>query len=539
MQYEITDDAAIEFSRDFYEALAGGIAVDEALAEARKGVALAIPGTLEWGTPVLFMRTSDGILFDIPAAAAPPAVARDTPVAHETAEPTTNAPDQSLDPVPSGHVTAATRPADHGEADRFPTATTPPTAHVSAERPIDSANDRAVASPAPLAVPVPRETAGAPPSGTRGPAPQPAPTSASAGVPGWSSTATVASGGALAQPVPSQPARRGRLPTAAIFVAGGVVVFLVLVVIGMMASDRPDPSVPAFVPSASFATDTFSPGEAVVPARLPGTGIVFSNDGGELGDLLFLDAAGGGIRSILAAPTDDTWPSWSPDRSRVAFTRVTDGHGEIWTIGFDGSNETQITSGTDDWEPKWSPDGSRLAFWRVADGHDEIWVINADGTNATPITSGPDSDVSPNWSANGSFLVFSSTRTGDGGSYLHTYEVATGDIVRRTFPMSPSEPVMDSWPDWSSNGGGLVFSRALASSPDQRAMWQIDTGTWSASPFGGPAADDRFPAYAPDDQSVAFCRLQGGAYHLFSLDRQRLVDLTPNLRGNSCQPSWR
>src|SRR3954453_23928945 len=75
MQYEITDDAAIEFSRDFYEALAGGIAVDEALAEARKGVALAIPGTLEWGTTVLFMRAADGILFDIPATAAPPKAA--------------------------------------------------------------------------------------------------------------------------------------------------------------------------------------------------------------------------------------------------------------------------------------------------------------------------------------------------------------------------------------------------------------------------------------------------------------------------------
>ena len=51
MQNEITDDAAIEFSRDFDEAIASGIAVDEALAEARKGVALAIPGTPNGGRP--------------------------------------------------------------------------------------------------------------------------------------------------------------------------------------------------------------------------------------------------------------------------------------------------------------------------------------------------------------------------------------------------------------------------------------------------------------------------------------------------------
>src|SRR3712207_4283142 len=35
MQYEITDEAAIEFSRDFYEAVADGLPVDAAVAEAR------------------------------------------------------------------------------------------------------------------------------------------------------------------------------------------------------------------------------------------------------------------------------------------------------------------------------------------------------------------------------------------------------------------------------------------------------------------------------------------------------------------------
>jgi hypothetical protein len=69
MQYEITDNAAIEFSRSFYEALADGLPVDTAVAEARKGIAVAIADTLEWGTPVLFMRTPDGVLFQVSARA--------------------------------------------------------------------------------------------------------------------------------------------------------------------------------------------------------------------------------------------------------------------------------------------------------------------------------------------------------------------------------------------------------------------------------------------------------------------------------------
>lgn len=67
MQYEITDRAAIELSRVFYDALAEGLPVDAAVSEARKAISLAITNTVEWGTPVLYMRSPDGRLFDMVA----------------------------------------------------------------------------------------------------------------------------------------------------------------------------------------------------------------------------------------------------------------------------------------------------------------------------------------------------------------------------------------------------------------------------------------------------------------------------------------
>jgi len=73
MQYEITDRAAIEFSRDFYEALADSLPVDAAVTEAR--AAVSMDSMLEWGTPVLYMHSPDGRIFDIstPALRAHPA----------------------------------------------------------------------------------------------------------------------------------------------------------------------------------------------------------------------------------------------------------------------------------------------------------------------------------------------------------------------------------------------------------------------------------------------------------------------------------
>jgi len=64
MQYEITDRSAIEFSRSFYDAVADGLPIDAAVAEARTAVKMG--SALEWGTPVLYMRSEDGLIFNIP-----------------------------------------------------------------------------------------------------------------------------------------------------------------------------------------------------------------------------------------------------------------------------------------------------------------------------------------------------------------------------------------------------------------------------------------------------------------------------------------
>jgi hypothetical protein len=75
MQFPISDDAAITFARRFYALLARGEAVDTAVAEGRRAVRTSRPDTLEWGTPVLFMRAADGVIFRVSGAAAVAAAA--------------------------------------------------------------------------------------------------------------------------------------------------------------------------------------------------------------------------------------------------------------------------------------------------------------------------------------------------------------------------------------------------------------------------------------------------------------------------------
>jgi len=93
MQFEITDQAAIECSRTFYEMVADQLPVDVAVTQARQAIQLALPGTLEWGTPVLYLRSRDGYVFDLADTPA-------TPIVSELDRPGTG-------PTESGETTTA------------------------------------------------------------------------------------------------------------------------------------------------------------------------------------------------------------------------------------------------------------------------------------------------------------------------------------------------------------------------------------------------------------------------------------------------
>lgn len=62
MQYSISDQAALDFSSELYTTLADGYPIDAAMNEARRAV-YSNGNLLEWGTPVLFMRADDGMIF--------------------------------------------------------------------------------------------------------------------------------------------------------------------------------------------------------------------------------------------------------------------------------------------------------------------------------------------------------------------------------------------------------------------------------------------------------------------------------------------
>lgn len=78
MQFTISDTAAIAFAKGFYTAIAHGHTIDDATRSGRISI-LGAGGTLEWVTPVLYVRGDTTELFDVSKRSprpAPPAPAR-------------------------------------------------------------------------------------------------------------------------------------------------------------------------------------------------------------------------------------------------------------------------------------------------------------------------------------------------------------------------------------------------------------------------------------------------------------------------------
>jgi len=141
MQYPITDCAAVEFAHVFYEALADGLPVDTATTEARQAVSIAMPRSVEWGIPVLYMRSTDGVLFNFqssvlsPQASAPSVSQPVTP----NLQPSTH---NSLEPemilIPAGEFIMGSDPrgAEFAPADEQPRHTLSLPAYYLAKTPV-------------------------------------------------------------------------------------------------------------------------------------------------------------------------------------------------------------------------------------------------------------------------------------------------------------------------------------------------------------------------------------------------------------------
>jgi Tol biopolymer transport system component len=100
-------------------------------------------------------------------------------------------------------------------------------------------------------------------------------------------------------------------------------------------------------------------------------------------------------------PASDGEPDWSPDGTHIVFSsdRCCDGQDELFMMGADGSQPTQLTLMAADqvMSPAWSPDGTQIVFEAGSVVNHDIYVMTFGSPVVTDLTNNPGYDEYPSW----------------------------------------------------------------------------------------------------------------------------------------------
>jgi len=164
--------------------------------------------------------------------------------------------------------------------------------------------------------------------------------------------------------------------------------------------------------------------------------------------------------ATIAAPADQ----------RVFFTRVFPAPGELglFIANADGTDERPLLSPPDlDYNAAWSADGTWIAFTSERNGSADIYRVHPDGSGLERLTDNPAYDDQAAFSPDGKQLVFVTTRNGG------TADLWTLDLQTRRAKALTSGPGGDFRPAWSPDGRWIAFSSDRGSTmPMGHGRWE-------------------------------------------------------------------
>lgn len=255
--------------------------------------------------------------------------------------------------------------------------------------------------------------------------------------------------------------------------------------------------------------------------RLFGTELAFDVNEAEIER-----TTGGAFSAVIAGAR----PAWSPDGLRIAYAAPGARSGEIWIVDANGGNPRQVTDNfVDDDAPVWSPDGTRLAYVSEAAGSRDIYTIVLSTGAITQVTPSPGVDDEPDW--RGGVIVFQSDRSGN----MDIWSVKD-DLTEAPVQLT-DDPSVDEDPHWSFGGTYVLFTSNRTGNRDVYTM-NAD-GSGQANRTNHPASD-REGVLSPDGVKIAFISDRAGGERIWfiRLDGTRPVTWTSGV-GLARHPRWR
>jgi eukaryotic-like serine/threonine-protein kinase len=272
---------------------------------------------------------------------------------------------------------------------------------------------------------------------------------------------------------------------------------------------------PAFRNKVSLSQVTIDTGVDEYPTWSPdGSRIAFSRDVSGYRNLFIRNLENGQERQLTFEQADNTQPAWSPDGRQLLFVKANNEYrkldlsdlygynsfGDIWSLDLETMTQTRLIE--DAYNPAWSPDGRWIAFDASWAGPRRIWLVDERGRNPRQISSDISeavNHVAPKWSPDGSRIVF-----------MHmegtTRNIRVLDQQREEIILLTDDLFLNVNPAWSPDGDYIYFSSYRGGGMN---IWRASIGSDGSVPrefdqITTGAGQDLNISVSPDGQQLAF-----------------------------------
>ncbi|MBU1701266.1 MAG: DPP IV N-terminal domain-containing protein [Candidatus Eisenbacteria bacterium] len=270
-------------------------------------------------------------------------------------------------------------------------------------------------------------------------------------------------------------------------------------------------------PEGTVIQLTSDPADERDPAWSPdGSRIAFSRDSASVynSGLWIISPTGGAATKIVPATGIARSPSWSSGGDQIAFSR----NNTIRRVAATGGATVQLTtspssSQADTW-PAWSPILNEIIY-TTGDGawlNYQMYKVLGSGGDEMQISVGVDAAGEPSWDPDGSRIAFRGRAMVSGEWATNIYITAfSGGSARRL----TNGREMDRCPAWSPNGDKIAFSSFRSGNWD---IWIIPVVGGAPTQLTTHGADDLCPTWSPDGTQIAFQSDRGGNYDIWLTD---------------------
>lgn len=179
---------------------------------------------------------------------------------------------------------------------------------------------------------------------------------------------------------------------------------------------------------------------------------------------IYLLPSTGGTPRLMTQNLPSYWHGWAPDGKSFAYCGIRDQVFDIYAMDIETVIETRLTHGEGRNDgPDYSPDGKWIYFNSSRTGRMQIWRVRPDGSDVERITDSPYGDWFPHPSPKGDKVVFISY---DGDVFDHPRDLDVrvrlmdpdGSNVETLFDLFGGQGTMNS-PNWSPNGDEFAYVR--------------------------------------------------------------------------------